>query len=265
VAEINLDFPHEVRLEKGMVLWQEKTLVSQKEYNYFVQGYNRFRSPSPESNRVKIFWDDPPPAPGKVDLRKEDRALEIVWDSIPLSSESRERRDFQGFNIYRRTAGEPFPFSPLNADPIPGNQYWDGQADLGKQYSYAVRAVRNFRGTLIEGPSSAIVQGIPEKRIPPAIPTGLVAVWQKEGVVLRWDKNPEPDVAGYNLYRREKEGKEFVLLNPGLIAEPYYLDGSADSQRSYIYRLQAVDASPTRNESDFSKEVEVSPEAPGKN
>lgn len=72
-------------------------------------------------------------------------------------------------------------------------------------------------------------------------------------------------MAGYNLYRREKEGKEFVLINPRLIREPYFLDASADLQQSYIYRLQAVDSSPSRNESDFSKEVEISSDAPRKN
>jgi fibronectin type 3 domain-containing protein len=170
--------------------------------------------------------------------------------------------DLKGFNIYRRSEGELFSLSPLNADPIPGKRYWDGKVELGKPYFYKVRTVRNFRGTLIEGPSSAVVQGVPEKRIPPSVPTGLVAVWQKDGVALRWDENPEPDIAGYNLYRREKEGKEFVKINPRLIMEPYFLDGPADLQQSYIYRLQAVDSSPSRNESDFSREVEISFEAP---
>jgi fibronectin type 3 domain-containing protein len=173
--------------------------------------------------------------------------------------------DFRGFNIYRRSEGEIFSLSPLNAEPIPDRRYWDGQVELGKQYSYEVRTVRNFRGTLIEGPSSAVVQGVAEKRLPPSVPTGLVAVWQRDGVALRWDKNPEPDIAGYNLYRRGKEEKEFVKMNPRLIMEPYFLDGSADLQRSYIYRLQVVDSSPSRNESDFSKEVEISFEAPLKN
>jgi hypothetical protein len=265
VAEIDKDFPKTARVEKGMVFWQDAAVRPQNEYTYFVQVYNRYRSPSPESNRVKIFWDDPPAAPGRVNLRKEDRALEIAWEPVSLLVDGREMVDFQGFNIYRRSEGEIFSLSPLNAEPIPDRRYWDGQVELGKQYSYEVRTVRNFHGTLIEGPSSGVVQGVPEKRIPPSVPTGLVAVWQKEGVALRWDMNPEPDIAGYNLYRREKEGKEFVLVNPRLIREPYFLDGSADLQRSYIYRLQAVDSSPSRNESDFSKEVEVPPEAPLKN
>jgi len=265
VAEIDKDFPKAGRVEKGMVFWQETAVRPQNEYTYFVQVYNRYRSPSPESNRVKILWDDPPAAPGKVHLRKEDRALEITWEPVSLLVDGREMVDFRGFNIYRRSEGEIFTLSPLNAEPIPDRRYWDGQVELGKQYSYEVRTVRNLHGTLIEGPSSEVVRGVPQKLIPPSVPTGLVAVWQQEGVALRWDINPEPDVAGYNLYRREKEGKEFLKMNPRLITENYFLDGSADLQQSYIYRLQAVDSSPSRNESDFSREAEISSEGPRKN
>ncbi len=258
-AEIDMDFPKAARVEKGMVLWQETGARPQNEYTYFVQVYNRYRSASPESNRVKVFWDDPPAAPGKVNLRKEDRALEITWEPVSLLVDGRQIVDFRGFNIYRRNEGEIFSFSPLNDEPILERRYWDGQVELGKQYSYVVRAVRNFHGTVIEGPSSEWVQGVPEKILPPSIPTGLVAVWQPGGVALRWDYNPEPDIAGYNLYRREKEEKEFELINSRLIKESYFLDGSTDPQHTYLYRLQAVDSSPSRNVSDFSREVEVSP------
>ena len=265
VAEIDMDYPRGVRLERGIILWQDKAVSPQNEYTYFIQAYNLYRSPSPESNRVKIFWDDPPAAPTKADLRKEDRALEITWKLAPRLVNGMEMVDFQGFNIYRRSEGELFSLSPLNAEPIPDQRYWDGKVELGKRYSYEVRTVRKFRGTLIEGPSSDVVQGVPEKLIPPVMPTGLVAVWQRDGLALRWDENPEPDIAGYNLYRRGKEEKKFVKMNPRLIMEPYFLDSSAELRQSYVYRLQAVDSSPSRNESDFSKEVEISPEAPRKN
>ncbi len=51
-------------------------------------------------------------------------------------------------------------------------------------------------------------------------------------------------------------------MNSRLITEKYFLDSSAELRQSYVYRLQAVDSSPSRNESDFSKEVEISFEAP---
>jgi len=168
--------------------------------------------------------------------------------------------DFSGFNIYRRKAGERFQVLPLNPQPIREMRYWDGALENGKRYEYEVRAVRNFRGSLIEGPSCAMVGGIPEKRTPPSPPTGLVAARQKDGIALRWDRNPEPDIAGYEVYRREKKEESFRKLNTQLIEEPYFLDASAELQKSYFYRLKALDTSTARRESDFSRVVEVSPQ-----
>jgi len=50
------------RIEGGRVLWQDTAVKPRNEYTYFVLAYNFYKAPSPESNRVKIFWDEPPPA-----------------------------------------------------------------------------------------------------------------------------------------------------------------------------------------------------------
>jgi len=147
----------------------------------------------------------------------------------------------------------------VNPDLIKESRFLDAVLENGKRYDYQVRAVRNFRGTLIEGLSSAVARGVPEKLTPPSPPTGLVAAVQKEGIALRWNPNPEPDVAGYNVYRREKGESAFIKANPRLITENYFLDREADPHKTYFYRLKAMDTSPAKNESEFSKEVEVSP------
>ena len=134
-----------------------------------------------------------------------------------------------------------------------------GSGEREGRYSYEVRAVRNFRGTLIEGPASAVVEGIPEKKIPPSPPRGLLAVYQEGGIALRWDENPEPDIAGYDVYRRAEEEETFRKMNPHLIREPHFLDPSADPRKSYTYRLKAVDSSGIPKESDFSQDADVSP------
>ena len=260
VAEIDVEFPPpDAQVEGGRVLWREATLKAQSEYTYIVRAYSSYKSPSPESNPVTISWDDPPVAPTRLTVRSEDKALEISWEfTLPLVT-GKEMAGFSGFNLYRRGEGELFGFFPLNPDLIKENRFQDAVLENGKRYYYQVRAVRNFRGTLIEGPSSPVASGIPEKLTPPSPPTGLVAATQKEGVALRWNPNPEPDVAGYNVYRREKGESAFTKINPQLITEQYFLDKAADPHKTYFYSLKAVDTSPARNESEFSQEVEVSP------
>ena len=260
VAEIDVEYPPpEAQVEGGRVLWRETTLKPQTEYTYLVRAYNSYKNASPESSPVTIFWDDPPSAPPKITVRSEDKALEINWEFTSHLITGKEMVDFSGFHLYRHGKGELFGFFPLNPDLIKENRFVDAVLENGKSYYYQVRVVRNFRGTLIEGLSSPVASGIPEKLTPPSPPTGLVAATQKEGVTLRWNPNPEPDIAGYNVYRREKGESAFIKINAQLITEQYFLDKEADPHKSYFYSLKAVDTSPARNESEFSKEVEVSP------
>jgi hypothetical protein len=258
VAEIDVEYPRGARVEGGRVLWQDIAAEPGHEYTYYVVGYNFDKNPSPESNRVRIFWGEAPPAPEDVRVKSADWALEITWKFPPPPG--KEWAGAVGFNLYRRMERERFGLYPVNLQPLKDTRFVDGGLQNGKRYYYEVRAVRNFRGTLIEGPASATAEGVPEKQTPPTPPTGLVIVFQEEGAVLRWNENPEPDVAGYDIYRREEGEKTFRKINPGLIKEPYFLDTTASPQKSYIYRLRAIDSS--GKESEFSQEAEVSPEPP---
>ena len=256
VAEIDIDYPRGAQIEGGKVLWQDATIKPRNEYTYFVLSYNFYKVPSRESNRVKIFWDEPPSAPDAVRVRSDSQALEITWRSAPAG---KEEPSVAGFNLYRRAEGERFVFFPLNPEPVKGTRFVDGGLQNGKKYFYEVRAVRNLQGTLIEGPASGVAEGIPEKQIPPSPPRGLVAVFQEGGVALRWDENPEPDVAGYDVYRRAAEEETFRKINPAVVKQPYYLDATADPQKSYTYRLRAVDSPFPHRESEFSQDADVSP------
>jgi predicted small lipoprotein YifL len=255
VAEIDVEFPRGARVEGGRVLWQDSAVQPGHEYTYFVRGYNFHQTPSPESNRVKVFWDVPPPAPEGVSMRSDNQALEITWRSpAPPAKEGPEP---SGFNLYRRGEGELFGLFPINPQPVKETRFVDGGLANGRRYFYEVRAVRNVRGTLIEGPASAEAQGIPEKQVPPSPPSGVVAVFQANGAAVRWKENPEPDIAGYNLYRKEAGETSFRRINSELIKEWYFLDQTADTKKSYTYRLKAVDTS--GKESEFSMDAEVSP------
>ncbi len=256
VAEIDIDYPRAARIEGGRVLWADPTVRPETEYTYFVRSYNSYKSPSPESNRVRIFWNDPPSAPEDVKVRSENQALEIAWK---FPEPKGETPSAAGFNLYRRSEGERFGFQPLNPELIRGTRFVDGGLQNGKKYSYEVRAVRNFRGTMVESPASAVVEGVPNKKLPPSPPRGLFAVPQEGGVALRWKENPEPDIVGYDIYRRAEGEETFRKVNAGLIREPHFLDPSADPGKSYTYRIKAVDSSPIPKESDFSPDADVSP------
>src|SRR5258708_33826061 len=73
-------------------------------------------------------------------------------------------------------------------------------------------------------------------------PTGLVSRTGDQSVVVHWDKNSEPGVAGYNVYRSLTNGGAFVLLNTvGLVTSPGYCDFSASviNGRTNYYQVTA--------------------------
>ena len=98
-------------------------------------------------------------------IKPEDRVLEIGWDFTPRLKNGEALDDPGGFNVYRKGDGGDFGFLPVNPEPISQSPYRDLGLENGKRYEYVVRALRNFRGTLIEGPGSAVEAGIPEKTV----------------------------------------------------------------------------------------------------
>jgi len=86
--------------------------------------------------------------------------------------------------------------------------------------------------------------------IPPAAPTGLVAVVDKADVALFWTANTEPDLAGYNVYRRAT-AFDWVKINSSLLAASSHSDLALKND-SYRYRVTAVDQ--TGGESSPSNE-----------
>ena len=106
VGEIDVEFPRgAVQIDGGTVLWWDRNVKAQNRYVYFVVAYNAYKTPSPESNRASMAWDQPPAPPEKPRVRSEDGALELSWSYPPLLAGGKEMKDLAGFNLYRRTKG----------------------------------------------------------------------------------------------------------------------------------------------------------------
>jgi len=92
--------------------------------------------------------------------------------------------------------------------------------------------------------------------IPPAVPTGLRIFYASDGeIVIDWRSNSEPDVKGYNIYRRT-DSTETVKIT--FINDNYFFDDSLEYDTTYYYKITAVNL--WDRESDFSSEVSAKPE-----
>ena len=131
-----------------------------------------------------------------------------------------------------------------------GTTHPDTGLTAGTTYRYRVRAadaVPNFSGY------SNIATATTHDP-PPGQPTGLSATASASGVALTWSVSPEPDLAGYHVYRRPSGSGPFTRLNASLLATPAFEDTLAPSGTS-DYTVTAVDAA--GNESAQASSVPV--------
>ena len=86
---------------------------------------------------------------------------------------------------------------------------------------------------------------------PPSPPTNLRTVTGDNRVDIYWDKNPERDVAGYNVYYAYSYNGKYTLI--GTTQNTYFVDNGASNGTTYYYAVTAFDFN--GNESDLSKDV----------
>jgi hypothetical protein len=97
---------------------------------------------------------------------------------------------------------------------------------------------------------------IEDPGIPPAVPTGLRIFYASDGeIVIDWNSNSEPDVKGYNIYRRTESNAEVKIA---FVNDNYFFDDSLEYDATYYYKITAVNL--WDRESDSSSEVFAKPE-----
>ncbi|MFL5782452.1 MAG: LamG-like jellyroll fold domain-containing protein [Thermoleophilaceae bacterium] len=93
----------------------------------------------------------------------------------------------------------------------------------------------------------------------PAAPTGLRAVTGNGSVSLAWSAGPEPDLAGYDVYRATSAAGPYTRINAQHLTQPSYTDSSASNGTTYHYAVTASDTD--SNESARSADLAVTPYA----
>ena len=93
----------------------------------------------------------------------------------------------------------------------------------------------------------------------PAIPVNLAGAWVGAEIVLTWQPNTEPDLAGYHIYR--KDTIDGAVGSFGLVAtrvtDTTYVDAAVTGAVAYTYTITSVDISVNANESALSAAVDI--------
>ena len=108
----------------------------------------------------------------------------------------------------------------------------------------------------VEGDDTPEVKVWAHDVFPPAVPSGLQAVFSGPGqepfIDLIWAPVTDADLDGYNVYRHE-EGGTAVKLNTGPVKVPAFRDLRVVSGKTYFYSVSAADS--RGNESGWSEEA----------
>jgi len=232
------------------------------------------RKTSANSNTVVLSLY-PVPAPiNTLQAHVTEKSIDLSWTAPTETSAGEPLPGGVSFFVYR---GEIDPASEAAAEKdlhaavwkapslqigtTTTTEYQDTGFDWGKTYVYTLRSAISMNGVLLQSGDSRPVILTPKDIFPPAAPEDLVSAVlpgtrpETRVVDLSWAINLETDLAGYRVYRSERENERGQLLTPNLLPSPAYRDSDVASGARYWYTVTAVDRA--GNESTGSAELLV--------
>jgi hypothetical protein len=228
---------------------------------YTVQVLNSYGKSAGLSNQAQVSAAPTLPPPDDFQAQLSADGVQLTWKpSLPPKGVPGLKYVYR---LYRREAG-------ATANAVAGevelkdansSSLLDRGFEWEKTYNYrltVVTVVRDDKASeqQVEGDDTPSVTVVTHDVFPPAVPTGLQAVFsgpgQKPFIDLIWAPDTEPDLAGYNIYRHEQEGQP-VKLNSDRVKTPTFRDTDVLSGHQYSYSVSAVDV--RENESARSEEA----------
>jgi len=234
---------------------------------YIVRGRASKKAASEDSN-IATFLLRPAPSPiSDLRARVVESGVQLNWDPPATVSGGAPLTTLGGFRIYRAETEPRAPKGVTDRQPAvlagvsPSPDYLDTQIEWGKSYLYTVRSVAQYGADAVESGESRAVEVAPRDVFPPAAPLELIAVFvpaagaSPAAVELSWAISPEPDAAGYYVYRSGEGEEKAQRITPALLPTPAFRDISIRAGGNYTYTVTAVDRA--GNESQPGKPVSL--------
>lgn len=255
VAVIRLDRPEPAVVEAGRGRFVDRAdLRDGWRYTYVVTASDSLGRTSAPSRRVSVRFITASEPPGNLTGTPGEREVRLAWDPPARLADGRPLAGTITYQVLRASSPDAPPV-PVSTAPITTTRYTDVGLENEQTYYYSVRAVRaEAGGVALSGPARALALA-PRDATPPAPPTGLLAIASADAVRLTWDASPEPDVAGYVIYR---DGGAGALARIGTARGPatVFVDRGI-TPGVHRYAVSAFDTASSPNESGRSAEVSV--------
>ncbi|MGH3359251.1 MAG: sigma-70 family RNA polymerase sigma factor [Nocardioidaceae bacterium] len=193
--------------------YRDRSLVDGQRYRYVVTAVDEEGQESQVSKPVTVTYDPGPGTPTR--LRAGERATGISLRWTPNTEP-----DIDGYRVYRD--GRPVGGTTTTARLL------DAEVTDGDSYEYTVAAVdRAGHESTRSSAVSATYDPVPRT------PSDVTADVRADTVALRWDRNTEPDLRTYLVYR---DGTSL-----GRTTSPRFVDADVTDGETYAYEVVAVD------------------------
>ncbi len=226
----------------------EEKLTEKKTYYYTFVGIGFFgeKLNASEKIRVRIKDETLPEPPTAIKKVLYGKSIQLNWHK-----ENKET-DFAGYKVYQAhvKGGDTVLFNPVNLELLPfkDSTYRFSVPEFGL-YFFKVAAVDDEGN---EAYSAELIVDVIDNE-PPGIPLNVTVISDTARLIITWDKNKEPDILGYKIYRSIKNDKSnLALRSPDVLRENVFYDSlPANALNEFTYALIALDTS--LNESKLSK------------
>jgi hypothetical protein len=184
-----------------------------------------------------LTLDQLPPLLDNVEVRDKGNGTSLFakWDASAVL-------DFSKYKISLGTTSGNYDTSYFTTN----SSFTINNLTSGTPYFIGVSVVD------LTGSESIVVEKSATPFLVPRAPVGISAENFEGKILLKWNKNSEMDVRGYNLYRSQNPFSTFTILNAFPIPDTLWNDSSVSSG-TYFYFATALDSS--GNESSHSDTV----------
>ncbi len=227
---------------------------------YAIEVFNLHGRAAGLSNEVRVSLAETLPPPTDFRARVTGQGVELSWTTgVLLQSSANSIR--YGYRVYRRDeGGQRILVGEVNAGAETKLSLTDQNFEWEQSYYYHAEtftavAEAGMNAISVDGDDTTEIKVFAHDVFPPAVPSGLQAVFSGPGqerfIDLIWTPGGDADLDGYNVYRHE-EGVAAVKLNSELVKTPAYRDMKVEAGKNYFYSVSAVDQ--RGNESARSEE-----------
>jgi hypothetical protein len=166
-----------------------------------------------------------PETPQSVTAISTAQGVQVSW-----------RAPGAAFRVLRKTGAAAY----ATVAEVESSPWTDTATEYGKPYTYIVQTIAKLNGSKqAESDLSEEATVVPEDKFAPAVPAGLRADAVTASIELAWDRNTEPDLAGYRIYRAVGDGPLEKVADTSQV--PTYSDRAVEHGKTYRYSISAVD------------------------